>query len=235
VAEGLPFVSVNVLSEEKKQQVIALGRLGWSLRRIERETKVRRETAAAYLKAAGISVRLPGAWGRRPPPKPANQVSPDSARADSKPANEASPDSAPVGEPTRSPTASTCEPFFDFIELSLSRGRNAKATKRGLFGAKRKTLCGVADYLHCNRARMHYDEYLANGWPIASGPVEGACKNLIKDRMERSGMRWTETMAEAVVQLRAIYLSGDFDRYWSFHIEKDQQRLHPGHWTVVLK
>ena len=79
MAEGLPFVSVNVLSEEKRQQVIALGRLGWSLRRIERETKVRRETATAYLKAAGISVRLPGAWGRRPPPKPANEVSPDSA------------------------------------------------------------------------------------------------------------------------------------------------------------
>jgi CxxC motif-containing protein (DUF1111 family) len=62
---------VNVLNEEKQQQVIALGRLGWSLRRIEKETKVRRETAAAYLKAAGITVRLPGAWGRRPPAKPA--------------------------------------------------------------------------------------------------------------------------------------------------------------------
>jgi hypothetical protein len=55
---------------------------------------------------------------------------------------------------------------------------------------------------------MRYHDYLASGWPIASGPVEGACKNLIKDRMERSGMRWTEQMAEAIVQLRAIYLSG---------------------------
>jgi hypothetical protein len=70
---------------------------------------------------------------------------------------------------------------------------------------------------------MRYDEYLAQGWPIASGPVGGACKNLIKDRRERSGMRWTEEMAEALVQLRAIYLSGDVDRYWTFHIEKDQQ------------
>jgi hypothetical protein len=83
--------------------------------------------------------------------------------------------------------------------------------------------------------RMRYDAYLAHGWPIASGPDEGACKNLIKDRMERSGMRWTAEMAEAIVQLRAIYLSGDFDRYWPFHIAKDQQRLHPGHWSVVLK
>ena len=82
---------------------------------------------------------------------------------------------------------------------------------------------------------MRSHEYLANGWPIASGPVEGACKNLIKDRMERSGMRWTEEMAEAIVQLRAIYLSGDLDRYWPFHIEKDQQRIHPRNWSVVLK
>ena len=64
----------NVLSEEKRQQVIALGRLGWPLRRIEQETGVRRETAGAYLKAAGIGVRPPGAWGRRPPEKPANQL-----------------------------------------------------------------------------------------------------------------------------------------------------------------
>ena len=115
------------------------------------------------------------------------------------------------------------------------KGIRQSVTKRKLSGAKRKTLSGVAGYLHRNRARMRYDEYLANGWPIASGPVEGACKNLIKDRMERSGMRWTEEMAEAIVQLRAIYLSGDFDRYWAFHIEKDQQRLYPGNWTVVLK
>src|ERR1700732_2237169 len=63
----------NVLSEAKKQQVIALGRLGWPLRRIEQQTGVRRETAGAYLKAAGIGVRPPGAWGRRPPAKPANE------------------------------------------------------------------------------------------------------------------------------------------------------------------
>ena len=115
------------------------------------------------------------------------------------------------------------------------KGIRQSITKRRLFGPKRKTLYGVADYLYRNRARMRYNEYLSHGWPIASGPVEGACKNLIKDRMERSGMRWTEEMAEAIVQLRAIYLSGDFDRYWPFHIEKDQQRIHPRNWSVVLK
>ncbi len=93
------------------------------------------------------------------------------------------------------------------------KGIRQTITKRGLSGAKRKTMEAVAGYFHRNRARMQNHEYLANGWPIASGPVEGACKNLIKDRMERSGMRWTEPMAEAIVKLRAIYLSGDFDCY----------------------
>ena len=74
---------------------------------------------------------------------------------------------------------------------------------------------------------MRYDEYLAQGLPIATGSVEGACKNLIKDRMERSGMRWTKSMAEAIVKLRALYLSGDFDSYWAFHIIRDQERLNP--------
>src|SRR5712691_12044726 len=75
----------NVLSEAKKQQVIALGRLGWPLRRIEQETGVRRETAGAYLKAAGIGVRPPRMWGRRPPAKPANEVTTGSDAT--KPAN----------------------------------------------------------------------------------------------------------------------------------------------------
>src|SRR6185369_14005125 len=70
--EGVPSIDVsNVLSEEKRQQVIALGRLGWPLRRIQQETGIRRETAGAYLKAAGIAIRAPGGWGRRAPAKPA--------------------------------------------------------------------------------------------------------------------------------------------------------------------
>src|SRR5437762_5970448 len=76
----------NVLNESKRQQVIALGRLGWPLRRIEQETGVRRETVGAYLRAAGIAVRPAGGWGRRAPAKPANEAI--SASVDSKPANE---------------------------------------------------------------------------------------------------------------------------------------------------
>src|SRR5213596_2210715 len=69
----------NVLSAEKRQQVIALGRLGWSLRRIEEATGVRRETASTYLRAAGVVVRPPGRWGQ--PPKPAIEVSTDAGPA----------------------------------------------------------------------------------------------------------------------------------------------------------
>ena len=116
------------------------------------------------------------------------------------------------------------------------QGIRQMVTKLALGGSKGKMLSSVANYLYRNRSRMHYDQYLARGLPIASGSVEGACKNLIKDRMERSGMRWTEAMAEAIVKLRAIYLSGDFDQYWPFHIQKDQERLHPaGRWSVVKK
>ena len=118
----------NALSEEKKQQVIALGKLGWSLRKIERETGVRRETAGAYLKAVGIAVRIPRAWGRRAPAKPVDEVTPD--LVDSKPANEVTPDFVgPFSQIPSSPAGrvSACKPYRDLIEEKLSRGRNAKA------------------------------------------------------------------------------------------------------------
>ncbi|HUA60996.1 MAG TPA: hypothetical protein VML19_19695, partial [Verrucomicrobiae bacterium] len=140
----------NVLKEEHKQQVIALGRLGWSLRRIQKETGVRRETVSTYLKAAGVDLRPPRA--RQLPAKPAScpsEVITDSesskpvdqaAEADQGAAKPASvtgqviPDSSAVGEatvsteqPGRSPSSSACEAHRNAIELGLSRGRNAKA------------------------------------------------------------------------------------------------------------
>jgi hypothetical protein len=105
------------------------------------------------------------------------------------------------------------------------KGLRQMATKRKLKGKRRATVLGVAAYYYRNRARMRYDSYLRKGYPIASGPVEGACKNLIKDRMERSGMRWTLPMAEAVLRLRAVYLSEHFEEYWPFHVDQDQKRL----------
>jgi hypothetical protein len=88
------------------------------------------------------------------------------------------------------------------------KGLRQIVTKCRLTGNKAKTLHDVAAYLHNNRDRMRYDLYLANGWPIASGSVEGACKNLIRDRFDRSGMRWTPETAEALLRLRAVYLGG---------------------------
>ena len=107
------------------------------------------------------------------------------------------------------------------------KGIRQSITKRKLKGEKRKKLRNVTDYFYRNRSRMRYDIYLASGLPIASGSVEGACKNLIKDRMERSGMRWSADMAEAMVKTRATYLSGDFEEYWDYHVAQDQQRLYP--------
>jgi len=145
----------NVLSEDKRQQVIALGRLGWPLRRIEQETGVRRETAGSYLRAAGIGVRPSGAWGKRPPAKPANEVTTgsDAPKAaipvNPNPENPPNKEEATTeaakpangvttgfgvhlrgpegGSPKPIPSASACEPFREGIELGLSQGRNAMA------------------------------------------------------------------------------------------------------------
>src|SRR5881397_1732584 len=111
----------NVLSAGKRQQVIALGRLGWSLRRIEEATGVRRETASTYLRAAGVVVRPPGRWGQ--PPKPAIEVSTDSPAA------------PPLPRPGRSPAASACEPYRELIATALARGRNAMAIWQDLVDA----------------------------------------------------------------------------------------------------
>jgi len=113
----------NALSEDKKQQVIALGKLGWPLRRIEQATGVRRETASAYLKAAGIVVRLPRFWGKRIPAKPANEVTPDPG---SKPAKEVTPDFNAAFSP-KPAVRSTCEAYREPIEQGLALERNSKA------------------------------------------------------------------------------------------------------------
>jgi len=106
----------NVLNEQKRQQVVALGRLGWPLRRIEDETGVRRETASAYLKAAAVDVRAPRR--RRLRAKPASVVSTDSADAGG---------GTVLPPPGRSPVASTCEPYRELIEAALAQRRHAMA------------------------------------------------------------------------------------------------------------
>jgi len=123
-AEEIGSVDVsNVLNEEKKQQVIALGRLGWALRKIEKATGIRRETAAGYLRAAGIPVGRSGGWGRRKA-KPANEVTTDPKPA--KPANgeEVTTDSG-AEKSAAAITASSSEPYRELVEAALAKGRNA--------------------------------------------------------------------------------------------------------------
>src|SRR5215475_142113 len=143
----------NVLNEEKKQQILALGRLGWSLRRIQEATRVRRETISGYLKAAGITVWRPGGWSRQGQPKPAMQVitgsmselpeqnpnvNPENLPTKRKSNSEESKPAIEVitgfGVGLRGPEAgkpsssrSACELFHEAIQLGLSRGRNARA------------------------------------------------------------------------------------------------------------
>src|SRR3954470_13460003 len=109
---------------------------------------------------------------------------------------------------------------------AVIRGMRYQATQRGLKGPKRKAVRDAADYLERNRDRMKYDEYLAAGYPIGSGVVEGACRHLVKDRLERTGMRWLPSGAQAMLDLRATYLNGDWDAFWSFHVLQEDQRLY---------
>jgi transposase len=119
----------NVLSKEKREQVVALGRLGWSLRRIEQATGVRRETAGDYLRKAGIGLREPGGWGRRAPAKPANEVITDSEGGDSKPANEVITGfllEKTSSEQSAKGSGSASEAYRELITVELERGRNAR-------------------------------------------------------------------------------------------------------------
>jgi hypothetical protein len=133
----------NVLGDDKQHQIVALGRLGWSLRRIEQATGIRRETISGYMKAAGVVVRGRGR-PRESKPKPAISpevstdsgapnpaisvpVSTDSPLAKTATRAEVSTDSAPAPRPGRAPSASTREPYRELIAEALGRGRNAMA------------------------------------------------------------------------------------------------------------
>jgi hypothetical protein len=84
----------------------------------------------------------------------------------------------------------------------------------------------AAKYLIRNTDYLHYDRALAEGLPIATGVIEGACRYLVQDRMGRTGARWSLAGAEAVLRLRALRTSGDFDDYWLFHLAKEHERTH---------
>ncbi len=106
-------------------------------------------------------------------------------------------------------------------------GLKQMATKHKLTGSRAKQLSEVIGYLERNRRFMHYDEYLAAGYPIGSGVVEGACRHLVKDRMELTGMRWCVPGAQAILDLRAVYVNGDWDSFQEHRVKQERRRLYP--------
>jgi hypothetical protein len=107
-------------------------------------------------------------------------------------------------------------------------GLRQMGTKHGLKGSKARALSVVANYLENSQDFMRYDAYLAAGYPIGSGVAEGACRHLVKDRLEQTGMRWTVAGAQAMLHLRATYLNGDWEAFYEYRIQEEQRRLyHP--------
>jgi hypothetical protein len=102
----------------------------------------------------------------------------------------------------------------------------AEANDPTCTGTQRHAVRRTLGYYRRNRPYMHYDEYLAQGWPIGTGVIEGACRHLVKDRMEQSGMRWTKAGAQAVLDLRAVRLNGQWEAYWQFHRHQQHRRLY---------
>jgi hypothetical protein len=101
------------------------------------------------------------------------------------------------------------------------------ATNRLLSAEDRAALDKAVEYLHKNSIYLHYAQFLADGLPIATGVIEGACRYLVQDRMGITGARWGLAMAEAVLKLRAVRTSGDWDAYWRFHLRREHDRNYP--------
>jgi hypothetical protein len=102
--------------------------------------------------------------------------------------------------------------------------RRLKAEK--LNPQRRKVVASALEYLGNNKAHMRYDEYLAAGYPIGSGVAEGACRHLVKDRMEQTGMRWTVEGAQAMLHVRALYLNEQWEEFQEYRVEREQSRLY---------
>lgn len=107
------------------------------------------------------------------------------------------------------------------------RGLHVMATKQKLKGSKKKTITTVCNYYAKNQQRMRYDEYLAKGYPIASGVIEGACRHLVKDRLERAGMHWTIPGAQAMLDMRSTYINDDWQTYQQWYRDTETGRLYP--------
>ena len=103
----------------------------------------------------------------------------------------------------------------------------ARATRRGLSQEKRAQLEIICEYFSKNAQTMRYDEYLRQGYPIASGVIEGACRHVVKDRLERTGMSWTRPGAQAILHLRAIWTCDQWNEFEQYRINRENDRLYP--------
>lgn len=101
-----------------------------------------------------------------------------------------------------------------------------KELLKPLSKGRKKSLQKIITYLENGKGHMQYDLYLKKGYPIGSGVVEGACKNLVKDRMEQCGMRWTIAGAEAALGMRSIQINGMSKAYWEYHVSQEKERLY---------
>lgn len=108
----------------------------------------------------------------------------------------------------------------------IAKSLRAMIKTHGLDVNAAKPVVRAAEYLVNNTRLMHYDRALSEGLPIATGVIEGACRYLVQDRMGRTGAVWSAAGAEAVLRLRALRTSGDFDDYWQFHLAKEHERTH---------
>ncbi len=100
------------------------------------------------------------------------------------------------------------------------------ATTAGLQPSSRKNADTCANYLTSKADYLNYTQALQQGWPIATGIIEGACRHLVADRMDLTGARWGAPGAEAVLKLRAIHSNGDLESYWTFHLDQERKRIH---------
>jgi hypothetical protein len=110
--------------------------------------------------------------------------------------------------------------------LGVILGMRRMASQRGLKGAALKAVTTTCNYFENNAHRMHYDEYLAAGYPIASGVIEGACRHVIKDRMEHGGMRWTLAGAQAMLDVRCVSASSEWDHFGQWRQAEEAKRVH---------
>jgi hypothetical protein len=108
----------------------------------------------------------------------------------------------------------------------MAGGMRRSATRKGLDDKTRESVDTCATYLLNKSPYLHYDDYLSQGFPIATGVIEGACRHLVKDRLEITGAKWKLRSAEAVLRLRALRSSKDFDEYWAFHEACEYKRNH---------